>query len=163
MGVSGSGKTTVGQLLAEDLRWSYYDGDDFHSRENIDKMANGSPLNDSDRSLWLERISQHIRRLTEAQQNAVISCSALKQQYRDQLQFDSDLIGFVYLKGPLQLIKQRLMARQDHFFNTNLLLSQFEALEHPRGVMTVDINQSPAHLSKQIQSHFCLEPESAIR
>ena len=159
MGVSGSGKTTVGRLLAENLGWSYYDGDDFHSRENIKKMANGLALNDGDRSLWLDCITQHIRGLVEKPQNAVLSCSALKQQFRKQLLLDSDHIGFVYLKGSMGLIKERLAVRQGHFFNADLLRSQFAILEEPCDVMTADISQSPTQISKLIQLHFGLLPK----
>lgn len=160
MGVSGSGKTTVGRLLAENMGWSYYDGDDFHGRENIDKMARGLALNDDDRSLWLDSITQHIRVLVERQQDAVFSCSALKQQFRNKLLLASDHIGFVYLKGSMRLIKERLAARQSHFFKADLLLSQFDALEEPSDVMVADIDQSPAQISNLIQLHFGLSPKS---
>ena len=95
MGVSGSGKTTVGLQLATDLDWLYADGDDFHSSENIAKMSNGIPLADEDRSVWLTLISQYIKEHIKSNQNTVISCSALKQQYRKQLQLAPDLIKFV--------------------------------------------------------------------
>ncbi len=154
MGVSGSGKTTVGQQLADDLGWKYYDGDDFHSLKNIAKMSVGIPLNDDDRSLWLSQINQHIKKLLKANENAVFSCSALKQQYRRQLQNDSEAIKFVYLKGPKALIKKRLESRAGHFMSVDLITSQFETLEEPENVLVVDIKQSPKKISTIIQKHF---------
>ena len=154
MGVSGSGKTTVGQQLADDLGWKYYDGDDFHSLKNIAKMSVGTPLNDDDRSIWLSHIKQHIGKLVENHENAVFSCSALKQQYRRQLQNDSQAIKFVYLKGPRALIKKRLESRAGHFMSVDLITSQFEALEEPENVLVVNIKQSPKKISTVIQKNF---------
>ncbi len=154
MGISGSGKTTVGQQLADDLGWKYFDGDDFHSVKNIAKMSVGIPLNDDDRSVWLSQISQHIKELIKKRNNAVVSCSALKQEYRRQLQNDSEAVKFVYLKGPKALIKKRLESRSGHFMSVDLINSQFEALEEPEHVLVVDIKQSPKKISNAIQQHF---------
>ena len=159
MGVSGSGKTTVGQQLATDLGWLYADGDDFHSSKNIAKMSSGIPLTDEDRSVWLTLISQYIKEQIKSKQNAVISCSALKQQYRRQLQLDPELITFVYLKGSEALIKKRLQSRSDHFMNAELLASQFEALEEPEHALLVDIIHSPNQISATIQESFGLSPK----
>ena len=156
MGVSGSGKTTVGQQLAADLEWSYYDGDDFHSLKNIAKMSSGIPLTDEDRSIWLSQISQHIKKLMKSEENAVISCSALKQQYRRQLMIDSKLVKFVYLKGSEELIKKRLTSRAGHFMKAELLASQFESLEEPENAMIVEVNHSPEQISIDIQEYFGL-------
>lgn len=159
MGVSGSGKTTVGQQLATDLGWLYADGDDFHSSKNIAKMSSGIPLTDEDRSVWLTLISQYIKEQIKSKQNAVISCSALKQQYRRQLQLAPELITFVYLKGSEALIKKRLQSRSDHFMNAELLASQFEALEEPEHALLVDIIHSPNQISATIQESFGLSPK----
>jgi gluconokinase len=154
MGVSGSGKTTVGQQLADDLGWKYFDGDDFHSLKNIAKMSVGIPLNDNDRSIWLSQISRYIGKLIKKNENAVFSCSALKQQYRHQLQKDSLDIKFVYLKGSKALIEKRLESRKGHFMSADLITSQFEALEEPENVLIVDIKQSPKKISALIQKYF---------
>ncbi len=159
MGVSGSGKTTVGQQLAIDLGWLYFDGDDFHSLKNIKKMSDGSALNDDDRSVWLTKISQHMNTLINSGQNAIFSCSALKQGYRRQLQFNSELIQFVYLQGSESLIKKRLMDRAGHFMKAELLASQFEALEEPDDAMIVGIDQPAKNISTEIQLYFGLSSE----
>lgn len=156
MGVSGSGKTTIGQQLAADLDWPYFDGDDFHSLKNRTKMCNGIPLNDDDRSIWLSQISQHIIKQIKNEGNAVFSCSALKQQYQKQLQTDPDIIKLVYLKGPPALIKKRLESRIGHFMKSELLASQLDSLEEPENAMIVDIIHSPELISKTIQEQFCL-------
>ena len=156
MGVSGSGKTTVGQQLATDLGWLYFDGDNFHSILNINKMSDGIALNDGDRSVWLIQISQHINSLINSGQNAILSCSALKQEYRSQLEIDPEIVRFVYLKGSESLIKQRLMARFGHFMKAELLTSQFESLEEPEDAMIVEINRSAKQISKKIQANFGL-------
>ena len=132
MGVSGSGKTTVGKRLAGRLDWPFYDGDDFHPQANIDKMARGEPLTDADRWPWLDAIHAHMVDLIEQGQSAVIAASALKRVYRERLRgalFDA--IQFVYLKGSYDLIHRRMTDRPDHFFDADLLRSQFNALQEP--------------------------------
>ena len=158
MGVSGSGKTTVGQLLSQQLQWTYYDGDDFHSTENIEKMSSGVALTDSDRQDWLNTITQLLNKLTNNQHNAIISCSALKQHYREQLQVHPTDIQFVYLRASEQVIQQRLKARLNHFMHSDLLPSQFDSLEEPDNIFAVDANQSPQPIADSIQSHFALIP-----
>ena len=158
MGVSGSGKTTVGQQLAADLSWPYSDGDDFHSLKNIAKMSSGIPLNDEDRSIWLKQISEHIKGLVKTRSNAIISCSALKQQYRRQLQIDPELVKFVYLKGSEALIEKRLRSRAGHFMKAELLASQFESLEEPENAMIVEVKRSPEQISADIQADIGLTP-----
>jgi len=160
MGVSGSGKTTVGQQLAADLSWPYSDGDDFHSLKNIAKMSSGIPLSDQDRSVWLKQINQYLTKLVRTRQSAIISCSALKQQYRRQLQINSELIKFVYLKGSKELIKKRLASRTGHFMKAELLASQFESLEEPENAMIVEVNRSPEQISTDIQEYFGLSPST---
>ena len=156
MGVSGSGKTTVGQQLSEDLGWSYFDGDDFHSIKSIAKMSNGIPITDEDRSVWLSQIRQQLTEWIKTKKNAVISCSALKQQYRQQLLIDSDIIKFVYLKGSKELINRRLQSRVGHFMKADLLASQLNVLEEPDNIPTFDIANSPQQISIQIQNQLGL-------
>ncbi|MDZ7363539.1 MAG: gluconokinase [candidate division KSB1 bacterium] len=144
MGVSGAGKTVIGRLLAEALGWPFYDGDDFHPEANIKKMRSGIPLDDDDRDLWLATLRRLIEQQLQNGANAILACSALKQRYRDRLQQGRpEEIRFVYLKGEFALIQQRLQERRDHFMNPNLLQSQFETLEEPEGVLTVDVMQEP--------------------
>ena len=143
MGVSGAGKTTVGKLLALDLGWSFYEGDDLHPRSNVVKMAQGIPLTDEDRQLWLDRIRQLIDDLVSRGENGVIASSALKQAYRDQLVEDEDDVKLVYLKGEFPLISERLEDRQDHFMKSGLLESQFSAMEEPDGAVTMDVTTAP--------------------
>jgi gluconokinase len=149
MGVSGAGKTTIGKLLAESLGWSFYDGDDFHPEANIEKMRSGVPLTDADREGWLTALQGLERSLERERRDAVISCSALKQVYRDRLQ-NSQTVCFVYLKGSYDLILGRLKQRRDHFMTSELLQSQFETMEEPRGVLTVDICQPPQAVVREI-------------
>ena len=143
MGVSGAGKTTIGQLLAQDLAWPFFEGDDFHPRSNVVKMAQGIALTDEDRWPWLDRIQELIHNLVVSGQNAVIACSALKQTYRDRLAADNDAVVFVYLKGEYKLLGSRLTDRQDHFMKTELLESQFRTFEEPDGVITLDVIPEP--------------------
>jgi len=134
MGVSGSGKTTIGRLLAQDLGWPFYDGDDFHPQANIDKMRQGIPLTDDDRDAWLTALRQQIETFIDNRQSAVLACSALKQAYRERLRGDRPEVRFIYLKGDYALIRQRLQGRQGHFMKADLLSSQFATLEEPKGV-----------------------------
>ena len=143
MGVSGSGKTTIGRLLAQDLGWPFYDGDDFHPQANIDKMRQGIPLTDDDRDSWLAALRHQIDTLIDNRQSAVLACSALKQAYRDRLGSDRSEVRFIYLKGDYALIRQRLQERQGHFMKADLLVSQFATLEEPKGVPAINIAQEP--------------------
>jgi gluconokinase len=154
MGVSGSGKTTVGTLLAGQLGWKYYEGDDFHPRANIEKMRSGLPLNDADRKPWLEALRDLIRNCLELGDSAVVACSALKKGYRDFLRVDERVV-FVYLKGDYEIIRQRLRGRVGHFMNPDLLDSQFATLEEPRTEMSIDIALAPGEIVNLIKS--CLQ------
>ena len=131
MGVSGSGKTTIGQALAKQLGCPFYDADDFHPPENITKMASGIPLDDTDRQPWLAGLSALIQHHLAQAQNAVIACSALKKQYRDQLRQENDRVHFIYLDGEFDLIWSRMQARSGHYMQAAMLQSQFADLEPP--------------------------------
>ena len=146
MGVSGVGKTTVGHLLAQDLGWPFFEGDDFHPRSNVVKMAQGIALTDEDRWPWLDRIREQIGTLVASGQNAVIACSALRQTYREHLLEGLQEIVLVYLKANHSLIRSRLAQRQDHFMNADLLDSQFRTLEEPEGVITIEAVLEPLEI-----------------
>jgi gluconokinase len=155
MGVTGSGKTTVGKQLAATLGWSYSDADDFHSPANIEKMRRGDPLNDEDRLPWLETLRHLIRKSLERNEHAVLACSALKQSYRNFLLID-DRVKLIYLKGDHSLIQTRLNKRQGHYMNPNLLDSQFEILEEPGREAQVDITSSPDEIVRTIKERLHL-------
>jgi gluconokinase len=138
MGVTGSGKTTVGKALAANLGWKYFDADQFHPVTNVAKMRAGVPLDDADRQPWLETLAQLISDNIHAGESAVLACSALKQRYRDTLSI-SDEVRFVYLKGDRTMIAERLRARRDHYMNPKLLDSQFETLEEPEDALAIDV------------------------
>ncbi len=156
MGVSGSGKTTIGMLLAQDLGWPFYDGDDFHPAANVAKMSQGIALTDDDRDAWLAALRQLIERLLRERQSAIIACSALKQAYRVRLQGFESAVQFVYLKGNYDLIQSRLQKRHGHFMKADLLQSQFETLEEPENILTVDVAQEPAKITRFIKVQFGL-------
>jgi carbohydrate kinase (thermoresistant glucokinase family) len=139
MGVSGSGKSTVGAALAEALGWSMLDADDLHPPENVAKMAAGIALTDDDRRPWLDRIVAELRRL--GARNVVLACSALKQAYRDRLAQAGD-VRFVNLRGTPATIAARLAARRHRYMPATLLDSQFATLEPPRDAIDVDIEAS---------------------
>ncbi len=151
MGVSGSGKTTIGQLLAKDLNWRFYEEDDFHPKANVEKMSRGIALTDEDRASWLTALEHLIQDLIGKRQSAVITCSALKQTYRDRLVGNRNDVVFVYLKGNYDLTRQRLLSRKDHFMKVDLLASQFDTLEEPKGVLAVDIAQEPDVIVDEIK------------
>jgi gluconokinase len=150
MGVSGSGKTTIGQALAEALHWSFSDADDFHNRENIEKMRSGIALTDKDREPWLRAIRAAIEHWKRDEPGHVLACSALKESYRDILGRNDAEVKFVYLDGNLDLISRRLKERKGHFFNAALLRSQFDTLEIPRDALVVDIAGEPQEIVRTI-------------
>jgi gluconokinase len=131
MGVSGSGKSTIGDALAKRLGWLYEDGDKFHPASNVAKMAAGHPLTDEDRWPWLRAIADEIDRLGAAGVRSVIACSALRRVYRDILVHGRNDIRLVYLNGTQALIADRLSRRKGHFMPQGLLESQFNTLEPP--------------------------------
>jgi gluconokinase len=151
MGVTGSGKTTIGRLLSKELDWKYYDADDFHSQANVEKMKRGIPLNDDDRKPWLEALGHLVRNCLERGENAVLACSALKESYREFL-LVGQRVKLIYLKGDYALIQKRLNARHGHYMNPALLDSQFETLEEPEADLQVDVSLSPDEIVKTIRS-----------
>ncbi|MFH1569057.1 MAG: gluconokinase [Gemmatimonadota bacterium] len=151
MGVTGSGKTTVGQLLASDLGWPFHDADDFHPQANVRKMARGVPLDDGDRAPWLARLSEHLDDLLASGSSSVLACSALKQRYRDALGNGRPTVRFVYLKGSEALIGSRLAGRQHRYMPASLLRSQFDALEEPVEALVVDTAGTPRDAVRRIR------------
>lgn len=147
IGVAGSGKTTVGKLLADKLGWSFFDADDFHPKANIDKMSRGISLSDEDRWPWLESIRSFI---DEKDEEMVFACSALKKSYRDFLRQSTKRLEFIYLKGSKEIILERLEERKGHFAGADLLNSQFQDLEEPQNVPVEDITQNPESIASDI-------------
>ena len=143
MGVSGAGKTTIGQLLSTRLGWPLLDADDFHPPANIEKMRAGTPLTDEDRWPWLHRLNILLREKDSNGESALMACSALKQTYRDRLAAGLKDVRWVYLKGSFELIEARLKARKGHYMKAGLLESQFATLEEPADAITVDIGARP--------------------
>jgi gluconokinase len=162
MGVSGSGKTTVGAMLAERLGRPYAEADRFHPQANVAKMAAGHPLDDDDRRPWLAAIAAWIDERIARREAAVVTCSALKRKYRDVLRRPA--VAFVYLHGSQDLIAQRLAARKGHFFKQELLASQFADLEPPapdEAAVTVSIDAPPASIVDAILRAIGYPTESA--
>jgi len=151
MGVSGAGKTVIGQKLADYFGIPFYDGDDFHPTENIQKMERGEPLTDEDRMPWLQILANSIQTWNQ-HGDAVLACSALKKAYRNKLRGKTpeNEVRFIYLKGSFSLIADRLSSRSDHFMPEELLQSQFEALEEPERAITVPIDRSPEVIVQMI-------------
>ena len=151
-GVSGVGKTLVGSLLAKELGFDFYDADDFHSQQNIDKMGVGIPLTDEDREPWLRCLRELIAGCLARDVDAVLACSALKRKYRDALRIN-DQVQLVFLLGDYSVIAAQLEARVGHFMNPNLLRSQFADLEEPKpdeGAIVVRAGQPVRDLLDQI-------------
>ena len=142
MGVSGSGKTTVGKLLAESLHWHFSDADDFHSPTNIEKMSLGIPLEDIDRLPWLLQLQAAIDWWLWEDRNVVLACSALKASYREMLYQDQEQMKIFYLKASIQLLRERLKNRENHYMKADLLSSQLATLEEPQDAIVIDASQS---------------------
>ncbi|WNN44608.1 MULTISPECIES: gluconokinase [Winslowiella] len=146
MGVSGSGKSAVANQVSYQLKTAFLDGDFLHPRANIEKMAEGHPLNDDDRRPWLQSLNDAAFAMQRTNDISIIVCSALKKSYRDILRKDNSNLSFVYLQGDFETIEARLKARKGHFFKPQMLVTQFATLEEPgadeQDVLVVDINHS---------------------
>jgi gluconokinase len=146
MGVTGSGKSTVGARLAALRHWDFYDGDDYHPASNIEKMRRGEALNDQDRAPWLDRLRELIEQKVARGQSVVVACSALRSVYRKRLLPSdarlADRVRFVYLRISPEAAKERLLMRKDHFMPAPLVASQFEALEEPVDALTINAEGS---------------------
>ena len=154
MGVSGCGKTTIGKMTANALGVPYYEGDDYHPQDNVEKMSQGIPLNDDNRAGWLQRLADLLQQKLAESESGILSCSALKQKYRDQLRMDPEKVHFIYLKGSYELIKERMEKRRNHYMPADLLRSQFETLEEPDDIFTIEIEQSPEEILAQVMSYI---------
>ena len=149
IGVSGSGKSLIGRKLAHIIELPFIDADDHHPQSNVDKMANGIPLNNKDRFPWLDELNRIARE--EHNDGCVIACSALKQEYRSRLEnsIESKAI-WIYLKGSYDQIFERMTKREDHFMGANMLQSQFDTLEEPKDAIVMNITDSPETIIKEI-------------
>jgi gluconokinase len=150
MGVSGVGKTTIGQIVSGKLGWPLFDADEFHSEASIEKMRNGIPLEDTDRWPWLDRMNAMLREHEARGENVLLACSALKRVYRDRLSTGTAELRWIYLKGEFELIRERLDARKGHYMKAGLLESQFAALEEPEDAFRFDIDDSPESIADSI-------------
>src|SRR5258708_9315496 len=151
MGPAGSGKTTVGKMLAAQLKWDFYDGDNFHSPANIEKMSRGIPLSDDDRIPWLKSIRESILQWDAQHRNVVQACSALKRSYRELLQINSN-VKLVYLKGSYELLRERLHSRKGHYAGEQILADQIANVEGPTDAITIDAAQSPAQIVAELHN-----------
>jgi gluconokinase len=158
LGVSGSGKTTVGQALSALTGWTFLDADDYHPPANVEKMSRGEPLTDADRAPWLQILRAEIAARLKRGENAILACSALKKAYRQQLQVDPAQVHFVYLKVSPELLQQRLEERKDHFMKSSMLQSQLETLEEPGSrealIIEVEAESDPETLAWTIQERL---------
>ena len=156
LGVSGAGKTTVGELLARELGWHFYEADDFHSPANIEKMRRRVPLTDDDRWPWLENLRELIKQCVVVNENAVLACSALKRVYRKHLRVSAE-VKLVFLRGDYALVAEQLRHRRGHFMNPGLLRSQFVDLEEPQPeeeVLTIELGRPPDALVEEIKTNL---------
>lgn len=175
MGVSGCGKSSLGAFLSEKLGWPLHEGDDFHPQGNIEKMARGEPLTDQDRLPWLLKLHEVIERERCSGSHALVSCSALKRQYRQILLYGSKALAsssspdqiippptspdvfFLFLRGDFSVIQQRMVARKGHYMKADLLRSQFDILEPPsdeENVLPLDIRRSITDMATEVQKHI---------
>lgn len=155
MGPAGAGKTTVGELLASQLAWDFFDADNFHSAANIGKMSKGIPLDDEDRIPWLNSIREAMLQWDSSGKNAVLACSALKRSYRERLQINSS-VKIVYLRGSFELLRERLHSRRGHYAGEQILAGQFADLEEPTDAITIDAALPAEQIVKEIRSRLAL-------
>ncbi len=158
MGPMGCGKTTIGNILSKRLGRPFHDGDDYHPPENVSKMRAGIALDDRDRFPWLKRLHDEIQLWLQQGQSAILACSALKKTYRDALGIDQKSVISVYLKGSYELIQERINRRRHSYMPDELLRSQFDTLEEPRGGITVDISPAPEQIVSDIVHRLEDEP-----
>jgi gluconokinase len=160
MGVSGSGKSTVGRLLAQRLEWPYYEGDEYHGAANIEKMSKGIALTDEDRLPWLASIKAVIDERFASGSHAVIACSALRRAYRLYLAADIDGLRFVYLRGSLAVIRERMKSREGHYMKAGMLESQLASLEEPDDAIVVDVTHSPQDIAARLAAEVQVEAKN---
>jgi gluconokinase len=149
MGVAGSGKTTIGRMLAEPLGWVYLEADDFHSPANKAKMSRGEHLTEADRLPWLRALHAELERQNAKGNNVLLACSALREEYRGILAAGLD-VKVVYLRGTQELIGERLRQRKGHFAGEAILDDQFAVLEEPRNALVVDVAEEPERIVQEI-------------
>jgi gluconokinase len=155
MGVTGAGKTTIGELLAAELGWPFADADQFHPKDNVEKMSLGIALTDADRAPWLAAMRVAIQQWVSQNQSVVLACSALKQAYRDELNVGPE-VRFVYLHGNYEAVAQQLRLRHGHFATETILADQFVALEEPKDAVVIDIGRDPESMVKGIRAQLGL-------
>jgi gluconokinase len=160
MGVAGSGKSTIGMLLAQRLGYDFHDADDLHPAANRNEMHRGIPLTDEDRVPWLTAVRALIDRYLNEGRDVVIACSALKETYRAVLFGGGKDVRLIYLKGSRDMIAQRLAARHDHFFEPALLQSQFDTLEEPRDALVIDVSSTPEEIVTAIVKALSVRPDN---
>lgn len=157
MGTTGAGKTTVGQLLATKLKWTFLDADNFHPPANIEKMTRGIPLTDTDRIPWLEAIHAELTKLKGRGANVVLACSALKQSYRDRLANGLDM-RVAYLRGTYEEMRRHIHERRGHFAGEGILAGQFADLEEPQNALELNVAKTPNELVNDITAGLRLNP-----
>ena len=150
MGVSGTGKSTIGKLLSDRTGWNFYDADDFHPLTNIVKMKGGIALTDEDRLPWLKKLEQLITRHLQNDCPGILACSALKSDYRQILRNGRSEVVFIYLRGDFNCIQNRLLQRTGHFMSSDLLRSQFDTLEEPEDALVVDVSLTREEIVEEI-------------
>jgi gluconokinase len=162
MGVSGSGKTLVGSLLAQQLGWEFADADDYHPAANVEKMRTGIPLTDADRAPWLDALRSLIVDWINQGTSAVLACSALKETYREKLRADQQ-VRVVYLKASPEVLARRLLERRGHYMKQQMLESQLATLEEPSDAVVVDASPPPEEIVQEIRRDLGLGQEGPIR
>lgn len=154
MGVCGTGKTTIGQKLAEAIGGAFEDADAYHPDANVAKMKAGIPLNDSDRADWLEQLNQMLCERAKRGESVILACSALKEKYRAVLNRGLDAMSVVHLQGSRDLLAKRLQQRREHFMPVSLLDSQLADLEIPQNALSIDVAMAPEQIVHEIIHYF---------